>query len=86
MKIIDQNGKKFKTHKFIKQNIGKNQITYNVVCCVCKYKIYETITGFNDLVENYINAVHITFNDKKSFPISDISFSCEEVIIKKIIE
>ncbi len=74
--MLDTNGKKFKTHKFSQQN------TKTIVCDTCRIKIkFHKYINVANRYDFYIGSWYSNNHD-----LEDIQYSCDEYIIKNIIE
>lgn len=85
--IINTAGTKFKTHLF-KSSENKN-IAYRMKKCEkCGLVIYYSLKhGSSKLTENAFSAIGMSLNDNISYQFyKDILISCDEYIIKNIIE
>lgn len=86
-KIIDINGLKFKTHTFVEDILENDRayVVYSKTCLKCKMTIYYPVYG-NGLSESYLGAISLWSFSQKNHYTADCSLSCDEVIIKNIIQ
>jgi len=88
MNLIDKNGTKFKTHIF-ERNIVYNEshFIFDIkTCSNCGCDIFYPTNNSTKLCRNIFDAIGLQLTDVEFTHYSDIDFSCEEYIIKNIIE
>ncbi len=93
IKIIDTNGEKYKSHNFVKESINNKfiYISFKYRCTKCNFFIHESIIN-GVFTEDYFDSLSLFANKFRNNDyvddenLLDVSFSCNEYIIKNIIE